>query len=115
MQERKITVMTRLNNTQIFDALNPDWWVDSQQFLNGALWQTAEIFWQDLIGNYHSFSSIGPCTANSDGSVDATTRTNYIKDVLMAETVRQIANTGCSGGITNVRPKSYQPMPIYST
>jgi hypothetical protein len=106
--------MTQLNPTQILAALDPSWWIDSQQFLAGAIYQTATVYWNDLIGKPHVWTSMGPCTAEPDGSLDPDTRTNYIKDILMAETVRQIGNTGCSGGITNIEPKGFKSQnPIY--
>ena len=106
--------MTGLNPSQILADLDYDWWQDQQQFIGGTYYQSAEIFWQDNIGNWHAFTSTGPCTANPDGSIDATTREWYVKDVLMAEAVRQIGNTGCSGGITNLAPKGFKTNePIY--
>lgn len=106
--------MTALNPAQILDALSLDWWSDDQADIGAPIFQTATIYWQDLISKWHSFTATGPCTTNPDGTLDSERRTQYVKDILMAETVRQVGNTGCSGGITNMEPKGFNSgHPIY--
>jgi hypothetical protein len=104
--------MPPLSVQAIYDALHYDWWQDIQN-LGNPVYQATSVYWQDLIGKWHIFTSTGPCPANPDGSIDASMREYYVRDTLMWDTARQLANTGCSGGITNVAPREWQPLPIY--
>lgn len=106
----------RLNKDEIYALLNYSWWVDNQPNDDGQqnnTFQSANIYFQDTIGNYHYYCSTGPCPQNSDGSVDPTTREYYIKNYLMWDTANWLANAQCSGNITNIEPKEYHPLPIY--
>lgn len=102
----------RLSPQQIFVDLDADWWQDNAQFVGGATWQSATIYFQDVIGNWHSYTSSGPCPENPDRTVDPTTRQYYVQS-LMRDTANYLYNGQCAGGITNIRPASFQPMPIY--
>lgn len=103
----------RLTKDDIYNLLNYDWWIDNQQFEGGAYYQSANIYFQDTIGNYHYYCSTGACPQNPDYTIDPTTREYYIKNYLMRDTANWLANGQCSGGITNIEPKEYQPLPIY--
>ena len=106
--------LARLTEQEIYDALDYNWWTDVQPRGDGtAFWQQAMIYFQDTIGNYHAYGSTGTCPENPDRSIDSTTREYYIKNGLMWDTARWLANGQCAGAITNARPKEYQPMPIY--
>lgn len=103
----------RLDLDSIYNDLNYNWWVDNQQSSGGAIWQSATIYYQDTIGNWHAFTSNGPAPENSDNTLDPTTREFYVKNYLMRDTALQLYDGYCAGGITNARPAAYQPMPIY--
>jgi hypothetical protein len=104
--------MPRLNVQQILADLNSTWWIDNQQFIGGALWQSATIYYQDTIGQWHSYTSTGVCPENPDYSIDPDTRTNYVQ-ALMRDTANYLANGQCASGITNVQPREWQPVAIY--
>jgi len=102
-----------MNLQQIYNALDYDWWADTEQTINGPTFQTANIYFQDGLGNWHYFCSNGPCPENPDGSLDNPTREQYVKGGLMWDTARQLLNGQCEGGITNIKPAGYRPQPIY--
>jgi hypothetical protein len=102
----------RLNLQQILDDLNADWWVDNQQFTGGAVYQSATVYFQDTLGNWHSFTSTGACPENADYTVDPTTRTYYVQS-LMRDCAAQLYNGQCAEGITNQKPRAFQPIPVY--
>ncbi len=104
--------LTRLNKDEIYNLLDPSWWIDNSQFLDGSTFQSANIYFQDTIGNYHYYCSTGPSPENSNYSVDPTTRTYYI-EYLMRDSANWLYNGQCSGNISNIEPKEYQPIPIY--
>lgn len=103
----------RLDLDAIYALLNYDWWIDNQQFEGGATYQSATVYFKDVVGNYHAYTSTGACPENPDYTIDPTTREYYVKNYLMKDTANYLANGQCAGDITNVEPKAYQPMPIY--
>ena len=108
-----MSTLPRISVTDIYNALNPDWWVDTQPSGAGTYyWQQAMIYFQDKNGNYHAYGSTGTAPENSNGSVEPTTRQYYVQ-ALMRDTANWLYNAQCSGGITNIEPKNYQPLPIY--
>lgn len=103
-----------MNKQQIYNDLDYDWWTDSQINQSGTVFQSAVLYFQDTLANWHSFTSVGCCPTNPDYTIGPTTREYYVKDYLMWETTHWLRNAQCSGGITNVKPRDYQPMPIYA-
>ena len=97
--------MQPLNYDTIYAGLNPAWWVDTFPTDANTPWPTANIYFQDVAGNTNYFVSTGIETGTGD-------RTNTVNR-LRAETAQYLVVGHCTGGITNVRPGSFQPMPIY--
>ena len=90
---------------QIYNDLNPDWWsVDTLP--SGIECPSTMLYWTDEAGNIDSFMSTGVLG-------DPDNQTDYITNYLMWEAARQLANGQCVGSITNIAPKSYNPLPIY--
>lgn len=108
-----MSTMPRLDVQAIYNALDYDWWQDNQINDSGPLFQSTTIYFQDLIGNWHAFTSTGPCPQNPDYTVDPTTREYYVKDYLMWEAARWLANAQAAGSITNIKPVAYQVFPIF--
>lgn len=83
----------------IFAEIDPDWYEVKQPTENGQTWYSAQLYFHGPTGAYAFYSSTGPTT----GTVDA----------LRWDAARYLANAQCSGSITNQRPPSFQPRPIY--
>lgn len=97
--------MQPLDYSTIYDTLDPDWWFDTFPTDVGTPWPTANIYFLGTAGTYNYYVSTGVETGTND-------RTNTINR-LRAEAAQYLAVSRCTGGITDVRPKSFQPQPIY--
>lgn len=105
--------MPRASLQQIYDALNYDWWLDNQINGSGPIFQSADLYFRDGLNNWHNYMSTGCCPQNPDYTLDPATRQSYVKNYLMWLAALWLENGQCAGGITNAKPASYQPMPIY--
>lgn len=95
--------MPHLSYEAIYNALNSSWWVDTFPTDAGTPWPTANIYFEDTAGNTNYYVSTGVVTGDRVSTVDR----------LKADTARYLVVGQCVGGITNVKPSSFQPMPIY--
>ena len=106
----------QLDKQAIYNDLDYSWWLDNQPNDYGQqnnTFQSANIYFQDTLGNWHLYTSTGPCPQNPDGSIDPTTRQYYVENYLMWDTANWLHNGQCAGGITNIEPKEFQELPIY--
>lgn len=95
--------MQRLSYEAIYDALQPSWWLDTHPTDANTPWPTANLYWTDTAGNTDYYVSTGIVTGGRDGTVRR-----------LREAAAQYMVVGqCAGGITNVAPSNWQPMPIY--
>jgi hypothetical protein len=90
---------TALPTSTIYDDILPEWYVIKQPIPGGEEWYSAQLYFQGPTGDYGFYSSVGPLI--------------YTVDKLRWDAARYMSNSQCTGGITNERPKSFQPMPIY--
>lgn len=95
--------MPRLSYEEILADLDPAWWFDTHPTDAGTPWPTANLYWTDTADNTDYVVSTGPITGNRDETVQR-----------LRESAALVLVVGQAvGGITNVRPRSFQPMPIY--
>jgi hypothetical protein len=95
--------MGRLSYEEILAALQPSWYVDTFPTDANTPWPTANLYWTDTAGNTDYYVSTGIVTGGRDNTVRR-----------LRETAAQYLVVGqCVGGITNVRPRSFQVIPIY--
>lgn len=87
----------------ILAALDPTWWFDTFPTDAGTPWPTANIYFEDKAGNYNYYVSTGPVTNDHTSTVEA----------LRQAAARYLVVGQCAGGITDVKPATFQPMPIY--
>jgi hypothetical protein len=90
---------TRLPTDTIYADISPSWYETVQPTENGQTWYSAQLYFQGPTGAYGFYSSTGPTT----GAIDA----------LRRDAARYLANSQCTGGITNIMPKSFQYTPVY--
>ena len=95
--------MPPLSYDDILAQLRPEWWADTFPTDAGTPWPVANLYWQDTAGNTDYVVSTGPVTGDRSSTVER----------LRSETARYLVVSQCVGSITNTRPSSYQPQPIY--
>lgn len=91
---------TTLPVDTIFADINPAWYETKQPTENGQMWYSAQLYFLMPNGQYGFYSSTGP--------------TSTTITALRWDAARYLENSQCKGGITNIQPTSFQPLPIYT-
>jgi hypothetical protein len=102
--------MKTLTVEQIYDALQASWWQNTYpQGTLGVISPATMLYWTDKAGNIGSFPSSGYIDPDNTGG----NMQSYVEDNLMWQAAHQLQVGQCVGSITNVKPKGYNPLPIY--
>lgn len=106
--------MTPLTIEEIYNDLNPDWWITDLISPPGGLSNQQQapstmLYFTVPAGTYASFASQG----NVDALRSALDVSSYVETILMWEAAGALYNADCTGNITNVQPSAYQVFPIY--
>lgn len=80
-----------MTKEQIYEALEPYWWQNGYTM----------VYFLTKDGEYGDYPSYGFNTSDE-----------YI-DYLRQDTANYLYISGCTGGITNIKPKVFDPKPIY--
>ena len=106
--------MQPLTLSQIYDALDPTWWVDAYPLgTTGPVYPTTMIYFTNPSGTYGNYVSTGPMILTENQTEDPTTREYYISNNLMWDTARYLHLSQCTGNVTNIQPPEFQVFPIY--
>ncbi len=107
--------MTPLTKEQIYGLLDPNWWLDINTNISppgstqpAQITPSVTIYFTNPTGQYFSYPIVGALDSDESDNL-----TDYIENYLMVQASVYLENCKCTGNVTNIAPKSYNPLPIY--
>lgn len=97
--------MLPLDYQTIYNALDPSWWRQNPFYGMTSLY--TDIYFTDTAGTTDVLAS-SAYTSQTEPADIANVVTHRRESA-----AQRLVNWHCTGGITNIRPASFQPMPIY--